>query len=72
MGYAMLSGWLASGKLAILSDGSWALQDIAKLGFRYGCGVLPKMKEAATAMQAHLHPAPLCPPQRCVSPPTAG
>ncbi len=46
---------LASGKLAILSDGSWALQDIAKLGFRYGCGVLPKMKEATTAMQAHLH-----------------
>ncbi len=46
---------LASNKLAILSDGSWALQDIAKLGFKYGCGVLPKLQEPATAMQAHLH-----------------
>jgi multiple sugar transport system substrate-binding protein len=46
---------LASGKLAILADGSWALQDIAKLGFRYGCGVLPKLKTAVTAAQAHLH-----------------
>jgi multiple sugar transport system substrate-binding protein len=46
---------LASGKLAILADGSWALQDIAKLGFKYGCGVLPKMKTATTAGTAHLH-----------------
>ncbi len=46
---------LASGKLALLADGSWALQDIAKLGFKYGCGVLPKMKESATAAQAHVH-----------------
>ena len=46
---------LASGKLAILADGSWALQDIAKLGFEYGCGVLPKMKEPMTAGTAHLH-----------------
>ncbi len=46
---------LASGKLAMLADGSWALQDIAKLGFKYGCGVLPKMKEPATASQAHIH-----------------
>jgi multiple sugar transport system substrate-binding protein len=46
---------LASGKLAILADGSWALQDIAKLGFKYGCGVLPKLKTATTAGTAHLH-----------------
>ena len=46
---------LASGKLAILCDGSWALQDVAKLGFKYGCGVLPKLKEPATAAQAHVH-----------------
>ncbi len=46
---------LASNKLAILADGSWALQDIAKLGFKYGAGVLPKMKTATTAGTAHLH-----------------
>jgi multiple sugar transport system substrate-binding protein len=46
---------LASGKLAILADGSWALQDIAKLGFKYGCGVLPKLKTATTYGTAHLH-----------------
>ena len=46
---------LASNKLAILADGSWALQDIAKLGFKYGCGVLPKMKTAMTDGTAHLH-----------------
>ncbi|HSH80878.1 MAG TPA: sugar ABC transporter substrate-binding protein, partial [Herpetosiphonaceae bacterium] len=46
---------LASGKLAILADGSWALQDIAKLGFKYGCGVLPKLKTATTLGTAHLH-----------------
>jgi multiple sugar transport system substrate-binding protein len=46
---------LASNRLAILVDGSWALQDIAKLGFKYGCGVLPKLKTATTAGTAHLH-----------------
>lgn len=46
---------LASGKLGILADGSWALQDIAKLGFKYGCGVLPKLKTPMTAGTAHLH-----------------
>lgn len=46
---------LASNKLAILADGSWALQDIAKLGFEYGAGVLPMMKEAVTDGTAHLH-----------------
>ena len=46
---------LATGKLGILADGSWALQDIAKLGFKYGCGVLPKLKTAITAGTAHLH-----------------
>lgn len=46
---------LASGKLGILADGSWALQDIAKLGFKYGAGVLPKLKDPMTAGTAHLH-----------------
>jgi len=46
---------LASGRVALLADGSWALQDIAKMGFKYGCGVLPKMKQATTGALAHLH-----------------
>jgi multiple sugar transport system substrate-binding protein len=46
---------LASGKVAMLADGSWALQDIAKMGFNYGCAVLPKMKEPVTGALAHLH-----------------
>jgi multiple sugar transport system substrate-binding protein len=46
---------LASQKLAILIDGSWLLQDIAKQTFKYGTGVLPKMKTATTEAQAHMH-----------------
>ena len=46
---------LASGRLAILADGSWALQDIAKMGFKYGAGVLPKLKNSVTEAQAHVH-----------------
>src|SRR5262245_41728257 len=46
---------LASGRLAMVADGSWALQDIAKMGFKYGCGVLPKLKTAVTEAQAHIH-----------------
>ena len=36
-----MSDWqaLASGNVAIIITGSWALQDIAKLGFNFGCGV---------------------------------
>jgi len=52
-----MSSWqmLASGKLAILVDGSWALQDISKMNFKFGCGVLPKMKKVVTEAQAHCH-----------------
>jgi len=46
---------LSSGRLAILVDGSWALQDIAKMNFKYGTGVLPKLKDAVTEAQAHMH-----------------
>jgi multiple sugar transport system substrate-binding protein len=46
---------LASGKVAMLTDGSWALQDIAQMGFAFGCGVLPMMQEAVTGALAHLH-----------------
>jgi len=53
----MANAWeaLASGKVAILTDGSWALQDISKLGFEFGCGVLPMMKTPVTEAQAHVH-----------------
>ena len=53
----MANAWeaLASGKVAMLTDGSWALQDISKLGFEFGCGVLPKIKTAVTEAQAHVH-----------------
>ncbi|MGH2560408.1 MAG: ABC transporter substrate-binding protein [Thermomicrobiales bacterium] len=46
---------LASGRVAILIDGSWALQDISKMGFAFGCGVLPMVKEAVSPALAHLH-----------------
>jgi multiple sugar transport system substrate-binding protein len=52
-----MSEWqmLASGKLALLADGSWALQDISKLNFSFGCGVLPMLKQSVTEAQAHVH-----------------
>jgi multiple sugar transport system substrate-binding protein len=52
-----MSDWqaLANGNVAILVQGSWSLQDIAKLGFNYGCGVLPVFQEPATVMLAHSH-----------------
>jgi multiple sugar transport system substrate-binding protein len=46
---------LASGRLAMSMDGSWSLQDLAKMGFKYGAGVLPKLKDAVTEAQAHMH-----------------
>jgi multiple sugar transport system substrate-binding protein len=46
---------LATGKVAIIVDGSWALQDIAALDFPFGAAVLPKLQEAATVMLAHCH-----------------
>jgi len=52
-----LGAWqmLATGRLGMLVDGSWALQDISKLGFKFGCAALPKFKVPVTTMQAHLH-----------------
>jgi multiple sugar transport system substrate-binding protein len=46
---------LASGKVAMICDGSWALQDISKLGFNFGCGVLPKLVDPVTVSLAHCH-----------------
>jgi multiple sugar transport system substrate-binding protein len=46
---------LENGKLAMAVDGSWALAWIHKINAGLGTAALPKMKEPATNMQAHLH-----------------
>ena len=51
---------LQTGKIAMLLDGSWAMQELASMGFNVGVGCLPKMggKEIATTVgQAHVHSA---------------
>ncbi len=48
---------LQTGKVAMLIDGSWALQELAQMNFPVGVGVLPKFKEPATHGQAHVHAA---------------
>jgi multiple sugar transport system substrate-binding protein len=52
-----MANWqaLATGNIAIIIDGSWALQDISKLDANYGCAVLPIFQEPATVMLAHSH-----------------
>jgi multiple sugar transport system substrate-binding protein len=54
MGMSDIQG-LASGNIAMAITGSWALQDVATLGFNYGCGCLPVFQEPATVMLAHSH-----------------
>lgn len=51
------SQMLQTGKVAMIIDGSWALQELAKMGFPVGVAVLPKFKEALTHGQAHVHAA---------------
>lgn len=41
---------LATGKYAMWVSGNWNLLDLAPLGFKYGAGVLPKLKRPATTM----------------------
>jgi len=48
---------LDSGRLAMAIDGSWALSWISKIKAPLGTGALPKMKKAASLMQAHFHSA---------------
>lgn len=55
MGFGSAWQAMASGRVAMLCDGSWALQDISKLGLEIGCGVLPYLKKPVTEAQAHLH-----------------
>lgn len=51
---------LQTGKIAMLFDGSWAMQELANMGFNVGVGCLPKMGDndvAKTLGQAHVHSA---------------
>lgn len=48
---------LETGKVAMLADGSWSLQELAQMNFEVGVGVLPKFKESVTHVQAHMHSA---------------
>jgi len=51
---------LQTGKIAMLLDGSWIMQELSSMNFRVGVGCLPKMgdnDEAITIGQAHVHSA---------------
>jgi multiple sugar transport system substrate-binding protein len=45
-----MNAWqmLATGRMAMILDGNWALLDLAQMGFEFGVGVLPKLQEPAT------------------------
>ena len=46
---------LESGLVAMIVDGSWALSWLHEINATLGTAVLPKMKQPATTIQAHLH-----------------
>jgi multiple sugar transport system substrate-binding protein len=46
---------LQTGKVAMIFDGSWALQQLSQMDFNVGIAPLPKFKEAVTVSSAHLH-----------------
>ena len=46
---------LQTGKVAMIIDGSWALQQLSQMDFNIGMAPLPKFKEAVTNSFAHLH-----------------
>jgi multiple sugar transport system substrate-binding protein len=46
---------LQTGKIAMLLDGSWALQQLSTLDFPVGIAPVPSYGNAVTAGQAHLH-----------------
>lgn len=46
---------LQTGKVAMIVDGSWALQQLSQMDFKVGMAPLPKFKEAVTDSWAHLH-----------------
>lgn len=49
------SQMLQTGKIAMLVDGSWALQELAASGMNIGMAPLPSYGEVLTTGQAHLH-----------------
>ncbi|MBS4195608.1 ABC transporter substrate-binding protein [Lederbergia citri] len=51
------SQMLQTGKIAMLVDGSWALQELSKMDFPVGVAALPKFEKAVTTGQAHVHSA---------------
>lgn len=46
---------LQTGRVAMLVDGSWALQELSQMDFPVGVAPLPKLKVPATSGTAHLH-----------------
>lgn len=46
---------LQTGKVAMLVDGSWSLQELAASGMNIGMAPLPSYGEVLTTGQAHLH-----------------
>lgn len=46
---------LQTGKVAMLIDGSWALQQLSTMDFEVGMAPLPKFDRAITTGSAHLH-----------------
>lgn len=46
---------LETGKIAMLADGSWCLQEIAASGMNVGIAPLPYFETPASAGEAHLH-----------------
>ncbi|WP_334137305.1 sugar ABC transporter substrate-binding protein [Muricomes intestini] len=46
---------LQTGKVAMVIDGSWALQELAKLDFNVGMAPIPYFKKPVNMAQAHLH-----------------
>lgn len=46
---------LETGKIAMLCDGSWSLQEIAASGMNVGKAPLPSFKTVSSSGQAHLH-----------------
>jgi len=48
---------LQTGKVAMIVDGSWALQELATMGFPVGVAPLPVFAEPMTHGQAHVHAA---------------
>lgn len=48
---------LQTGRVAMIVDGSWALQQLSQMDFPVGIGVLPRFKKPALTDIAHVHAA---------------